>query len=292
MSPLSAGTSPPEVQTFSESPAGGVRRCGRAPPRPVLSTGVVLLWLIPAATPPGGVARDLEWEEAGAPSVTSCQHPEPPVVGEAKLRERVRKQPVAELLQRQRGFDRPPGTPGTEGPRAHGAPAGLTVGSLLPVPGHEPPPRVTPASPGRGQPRSEQTKGAPKPPSRRAKGPRRPLGRRPRPRPYLGSRGSAGPSAAATAAAAAAARAGVRGSPCSPALRSARLRCALPGGGRRPTRPRGCAAGQAGKLLLSPVSLPPARGLPSFLRLPGALAQLGLQPTPLLLCQRFFGKRG
>lgn len=75
----------------------------------------------PCRPPRGGVARDLEWEEAGAPSVTSCQHPEPPVVGEAKLRERVRKQPVAELLQRQRGFDRPPGTPGTEGPRAHGA---------------------------------------------------------------------------------------------------------------------------------------------------------------------------
>ena len=161
----------------------------------------------------------------------------------------------------------------------------MTVGSPLLVPGREPR-SASPTPPG-GERRSPRKQRAPPhhPPDR-AEGPGAQLGRLAR-RPYLGSRGSAGLVAAAEAAgAAAAARAGVRGSPWR-ARRCARLGCAarFPGAGgdqadRGAARGRRRPSWKTPPLACLPPSLQPAWGLPSFLRLPGALARLGPRPTP------------
>ena len=106
-----------------------------------------------------------------------------------------------------------------------------------------------------------------------------PLGRLARPWHYLGSRGSAGLLAAV--ATAAAARAGVRGSPwrAGAALRSAARRASR--GREEIDRTEGRRRGPAeAELKNSSSRLSPAPGQPSFLRLPGALARLGLRPTP------------
>ena len=71
MSPLSAGTSLPVVQTFSESPAGGVGGCGRGP----ACAGHQSPSTATSALQPQGVAWLLEWEGVGTPSRTSCQSP-------------------------------------------------------------------------------------------------------------------------------------------------------------------------------------------------------------------------
>lgn len=106
-----------------------------------------------------------------------------------------------------------------------------------------------------------------------------PLGRLARPRHYLGSRGSAG--LVAAVATAAAARAGVRGCPwrAGAALRSAARRASR--GREEIDRTEGLRRGPAeAELKNSSSRLSPAPGQPSFLRLPGALARLGLRPTP------------
>ena len=226
-----------------------------------------------------GVARDLRWERVGAPSRTSCRPPwasaaRHGVTGTTPGGEKAaRRQTSLRGLGRQRGLARGPWKPRRGGSAAPGG-RGLTAGSPLPAPRGESAARRPPL-PGA----AEAESGADK---------RRPAGEAAPPPALPGkarlggtrsssSSGSSGSSAARSAELPMARRHFAR----LPALR-----CALPRGRRRRTQPRGCAASgrsRAGKLLLSPLSLPlslPPGACPPPSSSPGRWRGPGLRPSP------------